>query len=503
MTGRLPFALAFAASLLTAAAQASPALVVDLDSGDILHQEEATRSWYPASVTKLMTAYVALDAVRRGRLTLDTPMRVSPRAARMAPSKMGFKPGSEVTLDNALKIIMVKSANDVSVTIAEGVSGSVEAFAAEMNSASARLGMTQSHWVNPNGLPNDAQVTSARDMAILARALHREFPEHRDLWGIGAIQFGSRYMGNHNGLIGRYPGADGMKTGFTCAAGFNVVATASRGGRRLIAVVLGEASASERTARAAQLFDRGFAGGGVSGNLSSLAGGGVGPAPNMRGVACVRRGRSGGWVGEEEDFTAPVGNEQVLSNNPALEMILQSAGRHNVSSPAGGRAVAARPKPRFDPVIVALGRAPGWTGPVVGPGAGAGKPALQTQLASTPRPERAARGKPQPAEDAPVETTAFAPPRPRVLDGTAAPVAADAGALPLRLTGAADETGAAQARPRGARVQQARATDSKAKDPKARDPKARLAKTIAGKPVAGKPAAARPVAGKAKPAAGE
>ncbi len=494
MTGRLPLAAAFAfgliaASLPTGAAQASPALVVDLDSGDILHQQEATRSWYPASVTKLMTAYVALDAVRRGRLTLDTPMRVSPRAARMAPSKMGFKPGSEVTLDNALKIIMVKSANDVSVTIAEGVSGSVEGFAAEMNSASARLGMTQSHWVNPNGLPNDAQVTSARDMAILARALHRDFPEHRDLWGIGAIQFGSRYMGNHNGLIGRYPGADGMKTGFTCAAGFNVVATASRGGRRLIAVVLGEASASERTARAAQLFDRGFAGGGVTGNLSSLAGGGIGPAPNMRGVACVRRGRGGGWVGEEEDFSAPLAsNAQVISNNPALEMVLQAAGRHTVNSPAGGRSVAALPKPRFEPVIVALGRAPGWTGPAVGPGR-----APAAEVAAAPAGGRPARGKPAPAEAEGVATTAFAPPKPRVLDGTAAPLAADAGALPLRLTGATDETAQASGKASGK-------PNGKAKAVRIREAGAQNGKPKAGKAAVGKPAAARPVAAKAKPA---
>ena len=132
--------------------QAAPALVIDAASGEILHQEMATQRWYPASVTKLMTVYVALNAVRTGRITLQTPLRVSNRAARAVPSKMGFKPGTEVTLENALKIIMVKSANDTSITIAEGIAGSVEAFAAEMNDVAQGLGMRESHFVNPNGL---------------------------------------------------------------------------------------------------------------------------------------------------------------------------------------------------------------------------------------------------------------------------------------------------------------------------------------------------------------
>jgi D-alanyl-D-alanine carboxypeptidase len=279
-------------------AQATPYLVVDADSDQVLMQNEATAPWYPASLTKLMTVYVALDAVRNGKLTLETPLVMSARAARMPPSKMGFRPGTQVTLDNALKMLMVKSPNDVAVMVAEGVSGSVEAFADDMNADAQRLGMRESHFVNPNGLHNPAHVSSARDMAIVARALLHEFPDHADLFDIGAIQLGNRYIPNHNGLLGRYPGADGMKTGFTCPAGFNVVASANHG-RRLIVVVLGAPSARARNQEAADLFDRGFATGGGEGSLESLPAG-SGPAPNMRAEVCLHRNAAAVAAAEDD-----------------------------------------------------------------------------------------------------------------------------------------------------------------------------------------------------------
>ena len=173
---RALFGFAAALALGAASAQATPYLVVDADSDQVLMENEATAPWYPASLTKLMTVYVALDAVRSGKLTLDTPLIMSARAARMPPSKMGFRPGTQVTLDNALKMLMVKSPNDVAVMVAEGVSGSIEAFADDMNADAQRLGLHESHFVNPNGLHNPAHVSSARDMATIARALLREFP---------------------------------------------------------------------------------------------------------------------------------------------------------------------------------------------------------------------------------------------------------------------------------------------------------------------------------------
>lgn len=262
-TLRFPaFAAALAAAILSPAVPASAGsealLLVEADSGKVLHAENATMPWYPASTSKLMTLYVTLQAVKQQRITLDTLFTFTGRAASQAPSKVGFKPGTQITVDNALKILMVKSANDIAVVLAEGVSGSVEKFSDEMNSTSKNLGMTQSSWVNPNGLPADEQISSARDLAILARALIHDFPEYDMYWHIPAIQLGKKYMRNYNTLIGRYEGADGMKTGFICASGFNLVATASRNGKRLIAVVLGSPSSPYRAAKAAGLLERGF-----------------------------------------------------------------------------------------------------------------------------------------------------------------------------------------------------------------------------------------------------
>src|SRR5712664_1355518 len=239
-------------------ARAEAQLLVEVDSGKVIHSENATYPWYPASVTKLMTTYVTLKAVRDHRINLDSVFKVSPVAVAQNPFKMGFKAGTEVTVDNALKMLLVHSPNDIAVVLAEGVSGSIEQFAEEMNAEAHHLGMTQTNYVNPNGLPAEEQVTSARDLAILARAMIREFPEYDYYWHIASIRLGKRIFRNTNRLIDAYVGADGMKTGFICASGFNLVATATRGGKRLIAVVLGAKSSASRAVKAAQLFERGF-----------------------------------------------------------------------------------------------------------------------------------------------------------------------------------------------------------------------------------------------------
>ena len=239
--------------------QAEALLVVEADTGKVLQADNATMPWYPASVTKIMTAYVTLKAIKEGRLTLDTLLTVSPVAASQSPAKMGFRPGIQVTVDNALKMMMVRSANDMAVVLAEGVAGSIDSFSAQMNQAAQKLGMTQTTYVNPNGLPAEGQITSARDLAILARAVIRDLPEYEYFMHISSIRFGRRVTQNFNRLIGRYPGADGFKTGFICASGYNLVASATRDGKRLIAVVLGSSSGTMRAIRAAQLLDRAFA----------------------------------------------------------------------------------------------------------------------------------------------------------------------------------------------------------------------------------------------------
>jgi len=329
----------------------SPALVVEVDTGRVLHAERATDPWYPASITKLMTTYVALDQVRQGRARMDQLLTVSETAAALPPSKMAFKPGTQIRLDNALKIIMVKSANDIAATIAENLGGSVDGFADLMNQAAANLGMRESRFVNPHGLPDDRQQTSARDMAVLARALLREFPESHDLFNIGAIQFGRRIMRNHNGLIGRYPGADGMKTGFICAAGFNVVASAERDGRRLITVVLGSPSANERTMKAAELFDRGFMTRSTFLNpaVDSLPASVLPSPPNMRAVICDRRGPA---PDEDESSSTVSANPDSQSPNLLSSNVMAYAGGN-----AQGRTLLG-PRAPVQPVRVWIGPNP-------------------------------------------------------------------------------------------------------------------------------------------------
>jgi len=239
-------------------AHAEALLLIEADSGKVLQADNATYPWYPASLSKLMTAYVTLKAVKEGRVTLDTLLTVSPVAASQSPSKMGLRPGTQVTVDNALKMMLVKSANDMAVVLAEGIGGSIDGFSAMMNQAAQQLGMTQTSYVNPNGLPADGQITSARDLAILARGIIHDLPEYEYFVHIPSIRYGRRVTQNFNKLIGRYPGADGFKTGFICASGYNLVASATRNGRRLIAVVLGASSGQMRAVRAAQLLERGF-----------------------------------------------------------------------------------------------------------------------------------------------------------------------------------------------------------------------------------------------------
>jgi D-alanyl-D-alanine carboxypeptidase len=255
------FLVAACAVVAPRAVHAEALLVVEADTGKVLQADNATMPWYPASVTKIMTAYVTLKAVKEGRLSLDTVLTVSPVAASQSPSKMGFRPGIQVTVDNALKMMMVKSANDMAVVLAEGVGGSVDGFSGMMNQTAQKLGMTQTSYVNPNGLPADGQITSARDLAILARAVIRDLPEYEYFMHIPSIRYGRRVTQNFNKLIGRYPGADGFKTGFICASGYNLVASATRNGKRLIAVVLGASSGQARAVRAAQLLERGFGSG--------------------------------------------------------------------------------------------------------------------------------------------------------------------------------------------------------------------------------------------------
>ena len=337
-----------------ARAHAEAKLLIEAATGKVLHAENATYPWYPASVTKLMTAYTTLRAIREGKITLNTLLTVGRNAAAQQPTKMGFKVGTTVTVDNALKMLMVKSANDIAVTIAEGVGGSIAGFADMMNANARRLGMSQSNFVNPNGLPAENHVTSARDLGILARALIQEFPEDDAYWHIHSIQYGNRVMHNYNSLLDRYPGADGMKTGFICASGYNVVASATRNGRRLIAIILGAYGGGVRAQQAAQLLESGFNSGGLSwltpslGTVDALAPIDAQP-PNLREEMCGghRRKPASEDNDEEEDTSAATGD----TNGQPQAFMLSSL------KPASGKFVLGAPVDTTPPTIVFTGPA--------------------------------------------------------------------------------------------------------------------------------------------------
>ena len=218
----------------------------DLATGKVLAHQDAFQRWYPASLTKLMTAYVTFRAVAAGELALDSPIKMTKHAAAEPPSKMGFKPGSIMTLDNALKMMLIRSANDIAMAVGENVGGSEDAFVQRMNAEAQRLGMTGSHLANPNGLFDPDQYTTARDLALLVRAIRTEFPQYAPYFAIQGLKAGKKTLMSYNQLVGRYDGADGMKTGFVCPSGFNMIGSATRNGSTLAAVVLGEKSAVSR-----------------------------------------------------------------------------------------------------------------------------------------------------------------------------------------------------------------------------------------------------------------
>lgn len=242
----------------TGAAASGPALLFDATSGKVLYAEGQDQPWHPASLTKIMTAYLVFDALKTGKITLEQKIPVSANAHALPPSKLGFPVGAELSVNLALKALIIKSANDAAVMLAEVIGGTEEAFVRRMNETALRLGMTQTRYVNPHGLPAPEQVTTARDLARLTRAVLADFPAYGDLWAMPDMQIGRRRLRTHNGLLRTYEGADGLKTGFICDSGFNVVATATRDNRRLAAVVLGEYTSRDRSLRAASLLEHGF-----------------------------------------------------------------------------------------------------------------------------------------------------------------------------------------------------------------------------------------------------
>ena len=270
VTGILPAILAvvlsLAATVIARPALASgmtteskyAAIVVDANSGEVLFAKKADSPRYPASITKVMTLYLAFEALSQGRLHLNENIPVSRHAADQSPTKLGLRAGSTVNVDDALRATAVKSANDMAVVLAERIGGSEPRFAALMTLRAQELGMANTHFANASGLPDRRQLSSARDIAILSRAVMRDYPQYYAYFGQKQFVFQGKSIKNHNGLLGKMPGVDGLKTGFTAASGFNLAASAVRDNRRLIAVVLGGNSTAARDNHVEDLLDTGF-----------------------------------------------------------------------------------------------------------------------------------------------------------------------------------------------------------------------------------------------------
>ncbi len=251
---------------------AGPSLLFDPATEEVISQDRAGEPWYPASLTKLMTAYVLFQKIKTGQLTLEQKIAISEFAHSQPPSKIGVPAGQTVSVDFALQALLVHSANDMAYVLAEAASGSISAFSADMNAQAQKLGMTGSHFVNPNGLFDHRHISTARDIALLASALLREFPEHAHYYEQDALAVGNRKLSNRNALLRQMPEADGMKTGFVCSSGFNLVATASKDGRRLGAVIFGANNGKHRADLAEMLLVDGFSRqGGTRRKLQSIA----------------------------------------------------------------------------------------------------------------------------------------------------------------------------------------------------------------------------------------
>lgn len=349
---------------LVGGAVAAPYLSMDLATGAVLAENQSFDPWYPASLTKLMTVYVTLSAIKAGEIRGDSGVVMTPEAAREQPSKMGFKPGTVLTIDTALRIIMVKSANDVAYALAERVGGSLPGFVARMNGATRSLGMINTRFANANGLPVPNQWITARDYALLARALLKDFPGYRDLYRTTALSLGGKIIQNHNNLLERYPGADGMKTGFICSSGFNLAATATRNGRQILTIVLGGKTARERDELAASLLEASFRtpATAASVTIDRLAPRGpvAATVADIRDLACPKR---------KKGSKAPVGEDlgDGDDNQPASYLVPRFKVMDPVPISLGG--ASDMPDPVEPPVVEAqAGKAP------VGKAAGAAVP---------------------------------------------------------------------------------------------------------------------------------
>lgn len=242
-------------------------LVVNADNGKVIYQKDAAKKLYPASLTKMMTLYVTFNSLQKGKLRLNQSLTTSHRASMMPRSNLNLRPGQKITVKDAIYALIVHSANDVAVVLAEAQSGSIEAFSYEMNKVAEALGMKDTNFANPHGLPNEEQVTTAFDMARLAIALRRDHAKYYEMFSRTSFSYNGKVFNSHNRVLKNYKYADGLKTGYINASGFNLVTSTNAPFGKLIGVVFGGPTAAIRDRHMIELLQRGYRALGVDNNL--------------------------------------------------------------------------------------------------------------------------------------------------------------------------------------------------------------------------------------------
>ncbi|MEZ0170439.1 SPOR domain-containing protein [Microvirga sp. TS319] len=364
----------------------SASIVVDAKTGKILQGENIDAPRIPASITKVMSLYLLFEQLERGRMALNTPLTVSEYAASQPPTKLGLRPGSTIEVDDAIKAMVTLSANDVSVVVAENIAGSEEAFARMMTRKAKELGMNSSEFYNPHGLPNTPpNITTARDLSILGRAIQDRFPKYFAYFDTRSFQFGKRTIRGHNRLLGQFNGVDGIKTGYTRLSGFNLLTSVNTDSRSLVAVVLGGRSAGSRDQKMAGLIEsylpRAYAGSRVAppvverGAQTQVAEAAPVPAPVQVASAAPQA-----MVAPEAPAPVPVPERKPLDLNTLRPVVASATGASSTTTPSSIRwQKGSEPLPLNAQAYAALPAQP----PKI---SDAQKAALQAKIATKPAP---------------------------------------------------------------------------------------------------------------------
>ena len=329
--GVLLVAVAFSAGLLAPAAQANPkfaAITVDARNGKVLFSSNADAIRHPASLTKMMTLYVLFQELKAGRLSLNSPIRMSKRAAGMAPSKLGVKAGQSITVETAIRALVVKSANDVAAAVAEAISGSEKDFANRMTRQARAMGMPRTTFANASGLPNPRQVTTARDMATLGLRLMRDFPQYYPYFRTRSFVYQGRTITGHNRLLGNYEGTDGIKTGYINASGFNLVSSVRRGDKRLVGVVMGGRTGASRDAYMRQMLSKNFGKARGGKTIAAVAGsskGAISPIEAAEAPAKKKQRKTAKAAAEAQPKPAPEPLEQGDAQDGLAELAAEAS----------------------------------------------------------------------------------------------------------------------------------------------------------------------------------